>query len=287
MLHVVKILVENKNYNLGYGIGLRRSHFNEILSPNSNLPDWFEIISENYMTYGGKPKEILQYLKEKKIPIINHGVGLSLGSVDEFNKDYLVLLKDLLSATSSPWFTDHLCFSSTNKHQYHDLIPILRNEKTLEHIIDKIKFIEDYFQIPFAFENISYYGESNHNTLSEIDFINQILEKTNSYLLLDINNIYVNAENHHFDAHKYIDDLNIEKVIQLHLAGHWDRGDIIIDTHGDFVNDSVWDLYRYFIKKIGKEVSTLIEWDNEIPDYKTVLEEAAKAKKIANEVLNG
>lgn len=285
MLHVVKTLVAHNS--IGFGIGLRRSHFGEILKSSENLPDWFEIISENFMNYGGKPREVLNYLKNQNIPLIAHGVGLSLGSVDPFDQNYLKQLKELIDEYKCPWFTDHLCFSSSFNHQYHDLIPILRNDETLKSIIDKIKYIEDYFQVPFGFENISYYGESSHNTIPEVEFISRILDKTESTLLLDINNIYVNEKNLKIDAKKYIDSLDLNRVGQVHLAGHFDRGDFIIDTHGDSVSDDVWDLYRYFLEKKGQEVSTLIEWDNELPDLNTVLKEALKAKKISHEVFHG
>lgn len=282
---MVKTLVEYKK-NLGYGIGLRRPHFEDILKTNAQLPDWFEIISENFMTYGGKPKEVLKSLSSRNIPLVAHSVGLSIGSTDEFNDDFKASLKKLLEEYDTPWFSDHLCFSSTGKHQFHDLLPLLRTDKTLEAVIAKIKIIENYFERPFAIENISYYGESDHNTIEESDFLNEILSSTNSFLLLDINNIYVNSINHHFDAKSYLDRLDLDKVIQVHLAGHWDRGDLLIDTHGNFIDNSVWDLYSYFIKSVNSQVSTLIEWDNDIPSYTKLLAEANKAKTIALKALS-
>ncbi len=269
---------------LGYGAGLRRSHFNEILS-SQQFPDWVEIISENYMEYGGKPRQILQHLREKKIPIVAHGVGLSLGSLDPFNTDYIRALKELIAEYDIPWFSDHLCFSSSNRHQYHDLLPILKTAETLEQIADKIKWVEDCFQLPFAIENISYYGESTKHTMSELDFLNELLVKTSSYLLFDINNVYVNSKNLGHDPEEYIKNINHERIIQVHLAGHWDRGDVVIDTHGAPVPGPVWDLYAKFLKLRGKPVSTLIEWDNELPSYDVLLQEVDKAKELATNVL--
>lgn len=268
--------------NLGYGVGLRRSHYDEVSEASAKMPDWFEIISENYMTYGGTPSQILDLLESKNVQVIPHGVGLSLGSIDPFNSEYIGLLKKLIARLDAPWFSDHLSFSSSNKHQYHDLIPILRNPETIKQIVERIKFIEDTFQKPFAIENISYYGESDHHTFTEVEFINKILKETNAYLLLDINNVYVNSKNLDFSAEDYIDELNTERVIQIHLAGHWDRGDMLIDTHGDWVTNEVWDLYSYFLKKHQREVSTLIEWDHELPSYSDLLKEAEKAKKTAH-----
>ncbi len=266
-------------------MGLRRSHFDDFLAPDTSLPDWVEVISENFMDYGGKPQRVLEHLKKKNIPIISHGVGLSIGSLDSLETDYSKYLERFLSDYKCPWFSDHLCFSSTNTHQFHDLLPVLRTEESLAEIVTKITAIEKKFKTPFAFENISFYGESSLNTMDEVDFINKILDQTNSYLLFDINNIFVNYKNHGIDPQKYIDQLNTDKVIQIHLAGHWDRGDIIIDTHGDHVTDEVWELYKYFIKKMKREVSTLIEWDNDIPDYEVLLFETLKAKEVARSVL--
>ena len=271
-------------HNLGFGIGLRRAHFDEILQTN-NLPDWFEVISENVMGYGGKPQALIDYLHQKEIPLINHGVGLNLGGPDEFNQRYLSELKKWMDEYKPKWFSDHLCFSALKVHQYHDLLPILKTQETLNMIVDKINYLQDYFQVPFAFENISYYGESTKNTMSEIEFINQLLEKTQSHLLLDINNIYVNQCNLKQDANHFLDSINLARVIQVHLAGHFDRGDVVIDTHGAHVNDEVWDLYRTFLKKIGKPISTLIEWDNSLPAYEVVMNEAKKAQEISNEIL--
>ncbi len=269
--------------NLGFGIGLRRSHYNEILK-SSELPDWFEVLSENVIDYGGKTKSVLDYLFEKNIPVINHGVGLNLGGPDDFDEGYLELLEAWINNYKPLWFSDHLCFSALKVHQYHDLLPIIKNEKSLGTITDKIKKLEDRFQIPFAFENISYYGESKYSQYSELEFINSILDKTESFLLLDINNIYVNEKNLNHNAQGFIDGIDLQRVIQVHLAGHWDRGDIVIDTHGSEVNEDVFELYKYFLKKRKAPVSTLIEWDNNVPSLAAVMAQAQKAKIISNEV---
>jgi uncharacterized protein len=266
---------------LGYGIGLRRAHYDEFLLRSAPMPDWIEIISENYMSYGGKPKAMLNFFLDKKIPIVAHGVGLSVGSGDDLNEDYCFKLNNLLEKINAPWFSDHLCFSSTLNHQFHDLIPILRNAETLKQLIHKIQTIQKKIKIPFAIENISYYAESSHHTMSEVDFLNEILKQTNTYLLLDINNVYVNSKNLNFSAEKYIDQLDTTKVIQIHLAGHFDQGKRLIDTHGALVTDEVWQLYHYFLRKEKREISTLIEWDNNLPSLDELMNECLKAKNLA------
>ncbi len=266
---------------LGVGIGLRRVHFNDVLLSTQGI-DWFELLSENYMKFGGRPKIILEHLISKKVPLIPHGVELSLGSLDELDKNYLLKLEELLKLTKPAWFSDHLCFSSFGKVHYHDLIPVLLTNESLEHISDRIKLIQDRFQIPFAIENISYYVNSCHHKMEEFEFIHKLVDKTDVALLLDVNNVYVNSINHDFDAIEYINHLPLKNVIQIHLAGHWNRGDIIIDTHGNHIINEVWELYRYSLKKIKRPISTLIEWDNNIPDYKELIQITSKARDILN-----
>jgi len=274
-----------QNYYKGVGVGLRKEHFNEILNSNNEQVDWFEILSENFMTFGGKPKKILDHLKDTH-PLICHGVGLSLGSADEVGTLYISKLKDLVQYVDSPWFSDHLCFAAIERVHYHDLIPALMTKESLQIMVDKINLIQDIVQKPFVVENVSYYVTSSFSDLSEESFINKLIEKTGAYLLLDVNNVYVNHKNHKIDPLEYIKNMPLDKVIQIHLAGHWDRGDIIIDTHGDYVCDEVWTLYEKTLKLIGKPVSTLIEWDHEIPEYKILCEEADKAKQVINKIFS-
>lgn len=266
---------------LGVGVGLRRQHFDQAVE--SYEGDWFELISENFMTFGGRPRKTLERLKSH-YPLICHGVGLSLGSLDDFNEDYLSKLSDLLSFCDSPWFSDHLCISSSMNHQYHDLLPILRTEETVANIVDRIKRIQDFFQRPFAIENISFYSENKFNQLSEIEFINQILDKSDCLLLLDINNVYVNEKNLGINSLDFLHSLPSERVVQIHLAGHDDSGEVIIDTHGDEVCDDVWTLYEKYLKTIGRPISTLIEWDNNIPSFHKLNLEVVKAKTIISKL---
>ncbi len=268
---------------LGVGIGLRRSHHKDFLN---GLPqvDWLEVISENFMSMGGHQENILNKILEN-YPVICHGVELSLGSLDPLNPYYLKSLKSLIEKTKSPWFSDHLCFTSNNKVHFHDLIPTLRCSESVDLISTKINHIQDKMKTPFALENISYYVESAHHEMSEPEFIQQIVKKTGCYLLLDVNNVFVNSFNHQYNALEYIKSLPLDQVIQIHLAGHFDRGDVLIDTHGDFVNQQVWDLFSETIKLLKRPVSTLIEWDNDVPEINILESEVLKAKNILGSIL--
>lgn len=263
---------------LGVGIGLRRAHYEDLLQSKDEV-DWLEIISENFMDFGGYQRDILEQVSQRW-PIISHGVGLSLGTMDPFPEDYLTKLRTLLERINAPWFSDHLCFSSFGGNHYHDLIPLLRTEESVKHVVKRIREIQDYFKRPFAIENISHYTESKHHTMSEIEYLNRVLRESDALLLLDINNVYVNATNHGFDPYDFLDKIDSNRVIQIHLAGHFDRGDILIDTHGAKVTAEVWKMYEYFVEKAGRPITTLIEWDNDLPSFQTLLEEVKAAKSI-------
>ena len=269
---------------LGVGGGLRRDHHKDIWQVSHHM-DWFELISENYMSYGGMAQEVLGRLK-LDYPLICHGLGLSLGSSEDVPVDYVEFLQELLEWTQAPWFSDHLCISSSFKHQYHDLLPILKTEESLLMVANKVEWVQERFQRPFAVENISYYGESRYHTMTELEFINRLVEKTGCYLLLDINNTYVNARNLGWDAKEFLQKIPHDQVIQIHLAGHWDRGDLLIDTHGEAICDEVWELYEWYLKQAARPISTLIEWDNHLPTFKRLDEEVVKAKTIIAKVFH-
>lgn len=271
------------NEFLGVGIGLRRQHFNNVINSTDGI-DFFELLSENFMNYGGLPRKTITHLKNKNVPMICHGVGLSLGSCDQLDERYIESLQELLDFINAPWFSDHLSFASENKIHLHDLIPVLRSNESVELISNKINKVQQIFKRPFAIENVSYYAESNLHQMSETQFIKKIVQNTGCKLLLDVNNVYVNSVNHRYNMHLYIDELPLDHVIQIHLAGHDKRGEILIDTHGNYIIDEVWELYRYTLNKINRPITTLIEWDNEIPDYQTLKDEASKARKILSEV---
>ncbi len=268
---------------LGVGIGLRHVFFEEIFETPRPV-DWLEIIPESFMSFGGKRREILARARERWT-LIPHGVGLSIGSLSNLNEDYLTRLSRLVEELDSPWFSDHFCFTRHQFREHHDLLPLLRTRETTEHLVRQIQKAQDRVKKPMLLENISDYSLGGRHEMEECEFIHEVLERSGASLLLDLNNVYVNSKNSNFDPYAYLQRIPVEKVEQLHLAGHWDRGDLLIDTHGAAVCPEVWELFRFWIGKTGRPVSTLIEWDHEIPSLDAVLDEADRAKKLMGETL--
>lgn len=266
---------------MGVGIGLRRPHFDRVFE--TPLPvGWVELLSENFMAFGGRPRHVARKAASHW-PVVCHGVGLNLASLDPIATDYLSELKTLVEEVKAPWFSDHLCFSASNGHSFHDLIPAARTEESVANVVDRIRRARDFVGVPFAVENVSTYVESRGWEMSEPEFLSSVVDKSECLLLLDINNIFVNAKNHGFDADKYLDAIPLSRVVQVHLAGHYDRGDVRIDTHGEAVCPEVWQLYRSFLKKAKRPIATLIEWDNDIPSLERLIEEAERARTILRE----
>tara|TARA_R110002096_G_scaffold309403_2_gene503956 strand:- start:58372 stop:59205 length:834 start_codon:yes stop_codon:yes gene_type:complete len=264
---------------LGYGLGLRTDHYEEIL--NSEPPiDWFEIISENYMVAGGRQLYHLDQFVER-YPMVMHGVSMSIGSSDPLNMDYLAELKKLAKRVKPEWISDHLCWTSHGGHNTHDLMPMPYNEETLNHVVERIKTVQDYLGQRMLLENASSYVTYKASDINEWEFLNEIAEQADCLILLDVNNIYVSGFNHNFDPKTYIDRISPERVYQIHLAGHENNGDYIIDTHDHPVIDEVWNLYKYAISKMGR-VTTMIERDDHIPPLGELIEEVEKARTIGD-----
>lgn len=272
-------MTENSDFPyLGFGLGFRPTHFSYI---QQHKPDigWFEIISENYMDTGGKPRRTLDALRAD-YPVVMHGVSLSIGTVDPLNSDYLTKLHKLAEDIKPAWISDHLCWTGVAHKNTHDLLPVPYTEEALAHIIDRIKQVQDALGRRIILENPSTYLEFTSSSMSEWEFIARMAEEADCGLLLDVNNIYVSCYNHRWDPKTYIDAMPLGRVQQIHLAGHTNKGTHIIDTHDDYVIDEVWALYRYVIAKGGRK-NTMIEWDDKIPDFPVVMEELAKAKHWA------
>lgn len=263
--------------NLGFGLGLRSTHYEQILRESPNI-GWFEIISENYIS---AHKGYIQYLLDlrEKYPIIMHGVSLSIGGIDPFDYDYLSKLKNLADILEAPWVSDHICYTGINGKNSHDLLPIPYTEESLKHLISRINEVQDYLKRPLIFENASTYIEFASSSISEPEFLNELCKNTGCGILLDINNIYVSSYNHDFSAKSYIDQISAEYIVQYHLAGHKNCGDYIIDTHNDHVIDEVWQLYEYTLENKGFR-SSMIEWDDDIPEFSILMNEINKAKQI-------
>jgi uncharacterized protein (UPF0276 family) len=282
---------------LGAGIGLRKQHFGELKktpatqtgggSPDAWRPDlgvnWLEITPENFMNFGGYPQAILD-LCASRWPVVSHGVNLSIGSVDPLNEEYLDRLKTLLERTGALWYSDHMCFTSVGGEYFHDLLPLPPSNEAAAHVIARVKRLKRKIDLPFLLENPSYYVQMPGAEMPEAEFFCQVLEGADCGMLLDVNNVYVNSRNHGFDAKEFIRQLPLHRVGQIHMAGHFDRGDVIIDTHEGPIIDPVWDLYRFTIEAIGRPVSTLIEWDTNVPALGKVVAEAQKAQGIVEKL---
>lgn len=240
--------------------------------------DWFEIISENFMDSKGWPKKVISQLAER-YPIVMHGVSLSIGSTDPLDLDYLKKLKTLAKEIDARWISDHLCWTGVLGRNTHDLLPLPLTEETLSHVVERIKRVQEIMERPLVLENPSSYIQFHEDSFTEYDFIREMVNASGCRLLLDINNVYVSAFNHNYDASTYIQSLPLDKVVQFHLAGHTNRGTHIIDTHDNHVVKEVWELYAETIQLTGP-VSTLIEWDSNIPEFTKLREEVLIAKRI-------
>lgn len=266
--------------DLGYGIGLRSVHFGEILETNPPI-DWFEIISENFMDTKGRPLYVLDQIAER-YPIVMHGVSLSIGSTDPLDLEYLRKLKELAARVRSPWVSDHLCWTGVHGQNVHDLLPMPYNEETLRYTIERVKAVSEILERPLVIENPSSYVEFANSTMTEWDFLARLAEESDCGLLFDVNNVYVSSFNHSFDPNLYIDAIPHDRVVQYHLAGHTNKETHIIDTHNDHVIDQVWELYRRSCALSGGR-STLVEWDDDIPDLSVVHAEVLKAKALRSQ----
>ena len=263
---------------LGFGLGLRTEHYNAILESKPNV-DWFEALSENYMIPGGKPLHYLDRIREN-YPVVMHGVSLSIGSTTPFDADYLRDLKKLADRIQPAWISDHLCWTGVHGQNIHDLLPLPYTEETAQHVAERVGIVQDYLGRRILLENVSSYASYVDSTMTEWEFITEIAEKADCLLLLDVNNIYVSSYNHQFDAKAFIDGVPKNRVQQIHLAGHQNNGDYIIDTHDAPVIDPVWDLYEYAISRLGA-ISTMIERDDHIPELGVLVEELQIARDIA------
>ncbi len=261
--------------DLGVGIGLRASHFGEILSRWPQL-DWFEVLSENYMDTGGRPLWVLEQVAER-YPVAMHGVSLSIGSTDPLDLTYLRKLKTLAARIGARWISDHLCWTGVLGRNTHDLLPLPYDEATLRHVSERVRRVQDYLERPIALENPSSYLAFVRSTMSESEFLARLAERADCALLLDVNNVYVSAFNHGFDAEAYVDAIPADRVVQYHLAGHTHKGTHILDTHSGPAIDAVWSLYERACRRTGA-VSTLFEWDEAVPPLDVVRAEAAKAR---------
>ncbi len=263
---------------LGFGLGLRTEHYHAVLDTKPKV-DWFEVISENYMIPGGKPLDFLTKIRAD-YPMVMHGVSLSIGSTAPLNLDYLRDLRKLADRIEPAWVSDHLCWTGIHGQNIHDLLPLPYTEETAKHVVERVQQVQEVLGRQLLLENVSSYASYIDSTMTEWEFITQIAEAADCLLLLDVNNIYVSSFNHQFNAKAFIDGVPAKRVQQIHLAGHSNHGDYIIDTHDAPVITEVWDLYRYAISRLGA-VSTMIERDDDIPALDVLVDELQMARDIA------
>lgn len=266
---------------LGFGLGLRSDHYQGIFDEPPRV-DWFEAISENYMVGGGKPLRWLERVRER-YPVVLHGVSLSIGSSDPLDSAYLIELKALAERIRPAWISDHLCWTGVAGRNLHDLLPLPHTEEAVRHVAGRVRQVQDFLGRRILLENVSSYADFRHSTLPEWEFLRAVAEEADCLLLLDVNNIYVNSQNHGFDPLDYLRAVPAQRVQQIHLAGHSRNGELLIDTHDHPVPEPVWALYAEALRRFGP-VATMIERDDRIPPLAELVAELDRARAIAAEV---
>lgn len=266
------------------GIGFRRDFATEFISNDLFNPDFIELAPENWMGMGGYWRKKLDMVASK-YPITCHGLSLSIGSPDKLDWNFLKSIKKFLKDYNVTIYSEHLSFSKAANAHLYDLLPIPFRQDAIEHVVERIKMVQDYLERPIAIENVSYYTTAAAE-LSELEFITSILKESDCQLLLDVNNVYVNSFNHNYNAKSFISSLPLEKVAYIHMAGHNQVApDLIIDTHGQAIIDPVYELFDYTSSLI-KSVPVLLERDFNIPKTEELIYEMNQLKAIAHKNWN-
>lgn len=266
---------------LDTGIGLRTPHYRYILDERPDVP-WFEALSDNYFNDAAQLNALLAV--REHYPVTLHGVGMSLGSIDPLNFSYLSQLKQLAEKVQPGFISDHLSWSSVNNQYLHDLLPLPFTQESICHVSDRIQQVQDFLGRRILIENPSSYFRYQYDEMTEWEFINAVAEKADCYILLDINNIYVTAFNHGFDAYHYLENIVIHRVKQFHMAGYSDENTYLFDMHNQAIHEPVWLLYQAAIKRFGA-IPTLIERDDNIPSFDELYAESKKATQLMREIL--
>lgn len=266
------------------GAGLRSLHYPQLLSNPSSQIKWFEIISENFLASKGRPRWVLEKIRQN-YPIAFHGVSLAIGSPEPINKNYLNLLKALIHDIEPFLVSDHFCWTGVQGMNTHNLLPLPLNRNTIESLVPKIHYLQEFLQRPFVFENASAYMQSKEDDIPEWEFITEICERTGCGILLDINNVYVTSKNFHLDPFQVLSQVPSKHVRQIHLAGHTDLGTYLFDTHSTAIPSPVWELYDQWLlqnRALNSGVPTMIEWDEDIPPLETLEDEVKKIEEHYN-----
>lgn len=268
---------------LGFGLGLRSPHYEQVISQRPDSVDWFEVITENFLAPGGRPRAILRQVREH-YPVVLHGLSFNIGSNEAPDYDYLDKLRDLAQDIEPAWISDHICWTGLHGHTSHDLLPIAYNQETLGQVAEKVQKIQDYLGQTVVLENPSMYLQFRSSDMTEADFINTLSKRTGCRLLLDVNNVYVSCFNLGLDPYQEIDAIDVNSVQQFHLAGHTHNTTHIIDTHDHPVSDPVWALYQHACRRFG-ETATLLERDDDIPALAELITELDHARQLQNRAL--
>jgi uncharacterized protein (UPF0276 family) len=263
--------------DLGLGVGLRSGHF-AYLEENEPDVDWFEVIPENVMDSQGRARHVLERIVAR-YPVVLHCLSLSIGSTDPLDLEYLRRIRELADEVRAVWVSDHVCWTAVGGVNTHELVPIPFTEESLAHVVERIRVAQEVLERPLVLENPSSYVTFTDSTMSEAEFLARMAEEADCGLLLDVSNVYVTSANHEFDPVEYLRSLPHERVVQMHLAGHQDAGNHIVDTHDGPVADPVWDLYESAIELTGP-VSTLVEWDDNLPPFPEMHAEVLKARRF-------
>jgi uncharacterized protein (UPF0276 family) len=267
---------------LGFGLGLRVDHYEAILADKPAV-DWFEALTENYLVPGGKPLGYLMRIRER-FPVVMHGVSLSIGSTQPLDRAYLAQVKALAARLEPEWVSDHLCWTGVAGRNMHDLLPLPYTEEALANVVERVRTVQDSLGRRILLENVSSYVSYRDSQVTEWQFLREIAERADCLILLDVNNIYVSSVNHEFDPVDYLNAIPVERVQQIHLAGHENHGDYLIDTHDHPVPDPVWELYGAALRRFGS-VSTMIERDANIPPLEELCAELDAARQLAARTL--
>ena len=261
----------------GVGIGLRAPHYAEILERRPEL-GFLEVHSENFFCAGGEPLAWLERFR-REYALSFHGVGLSLGSADPLDARHLASLAALVRRFE-PWLvSEHLSWSSIGGRHANDLLPLPFTEEAMEHLVERVGEVQERLKRPILVENVSAYLAFPESTIPEADFVAEVARRSGCGVLLDVNNVYVNAVNQRFDPYRYLEAIDPDSVGEIHLAGYEKAGECLVDTHGARVDDEVWSLYAAAVARLGRR-PTLVEWDTDIPALDVLLEEAGKARSI-------
>jgi uncharacterized protein len=264
---------------LGYGLGLRKEHYQTVLAEHPAV-DWLEVLTENYLVPGGKPLYYLEHIR-RDYPMVMHGVSLSIGGSDPLDWGYLTQVKALAARVEPAWVSDHLCWTGVNRTNLHDLLPLPYTEEALRHVVERVRRVQDFLGRRLLLENVSSYLTYRDSRLTEWEFLCAVADEADCLILLDVNNIYVSGYNHGFDPRTYLEAIPGERVRQIHLAGHRNLGRYLIDTHDEPVTAPVWDLYELAARRFGP-VSTMIERDDQIPPLPELLAELERARRIGD-----